>query len=154
MLERDLLVQLTHGIEAYTDVSQHEVDTGEGLLGISGVGKVQVWSVLLEVDLTGLGYDLLALSVVVIKDHAVYRKTIVLLQKHQGDARGEGGAAASDGYGVAFLSHKNASNLGHRLIGRDAAVAADGVPHKRNGTRRLDARSRAGGRTYRAPWGP
>ena len=68
VLQRNLLVQLAHGVLTHADVREDEVDAGEGLLGVGGVGEVELRCVLLEVDLAGLGNDLLALGVVVVED--------------------------------------------------------------------------------------
>lgn len=100
-----IFVQLAHGVLTHADVREDEVDAGEGLLGVGGVGEVELRCVLLEVDLAGLGNDLLALGVVVVEDDLVHRETVVLFEQHEGDARGEGGTAAGDGYCVAGLSH-------------------------------------------------
>lgn len=105
VLQRDLLVELTHGVQAHTDVGEDEVDAGECLHWVGGVGEVELRRILLEVDLAGLGHDLLALGVVVVEDDLVHGEAIVLLEEHQRDAGGEGGAAAGDGYCVAGLCH-------------------------------------------------
>ena len=82
-------------------MGEDEVDAGEGLLGVGGVGEIELGSVFLKVDFAGLGYDLLALRVVVIEDDLVYGEAIMLFEQHEGDARGERGATAGDGYCVA-----------------------------------------------------
>lgn len=105
VLEGDLLVELAHSVETHADVSENEVSTGKSGLGIGGVAELNLGSVLVEVDLAGLGNDLLALGVVVIEGHLVDREAIALLKQHQGDARSKGGATAGNGHGIVFLGH-------------------------------------------------
>ena len=105
VLERNLLVELTHGVQADADVSKHEVGPGECGLGVGGVAKLNLGGVLVEIDLAGLCHDLLALGVVVVEGHLVDREAVTLLKQHQSDARGEGRATAGNGHGIVFLGH-------------------------------------------------
>ena len=75
VLERNLLVELTHGVQADADVSKDEIGPGECGLGVGGVAKLNLGGVLVEVDLAGLGHGLLALGVIVVEGHLVDRRT-------------------------------------------------------------------------------
>ena len=105
VLERNLLVELTHGVQADADVSKYEVSTGKSGFGVGGVVELNLGSVLVEVDLAGLCHDLLALGVVVVEGHLVDREAVALLKQHQGNARSEGRATAGNGHGIVFLGH-------------------------------------------------
>ena len=105
VLEGDLLVELTHGVQANADVGKDKVGTGESGLGIGGVVELNLGSVLVEVDFAGLGHGLLALGVVVVERHLVDREAVALFEQHQGDTRSEGGAAAGNGHGIVLLGH-------------------------------------------------
>ena len=105
VLERNLLIELTHGVQADADVSKDEVGPGECGLGVGGVAKLNLGGVLVEVDLAGLGHGLLALGVVVVEGHLVDREAVALLEQHQGNARGKGGATTGNGHGIVLLGH-------------------------------------------------
>ena len=105
VLQRNLLVLLAHGVLADADVGEHEVDAGESGLGVGRVVELDLGGVLAEVDLAGLCHDLLALGVVVIEGDLVHREAVVLLEKHEGDARREGGAATGNSHRIGLLGH-------------------------------------------------
>ena len=105
VFKRNLFILFPHGVLADADMGEDEVDAGEGCFGIGGVGKFHFRRVFPEVNLTGLGDDGLAFGVVVVEGDLADREAVHFFQKHEGDARCEGAAAACDGYCEFILTH-------------------------------------------------
>ena len=153
VLQRDLLVLLAHGVLADADVGEHEVDAGEGGLGIGGVVELDLGGVLAEVDLAGLGHDLLALGVVVVEGDLVNREAVMLLEQHQSDARREGGTAAGNSNCIRLLGHDESVLLvpGRKVQEKRAAATGNSAPALRRrrsapgGSAKRLARSSPGG---------
>ncbi len=72
-----------------------KINIGKRRLRIGGIAELNLRRLLFEDHFARLG-DGLARAVVVIKFQRPQRKTILVCQQHQDNARGEGAAAACD----------------------------------------------------------
>ena len=95
-MQRNLLVLAAHLIAAGTNLAEHKVDVGVGLVLIGGVPKLHTGLLLSEEDLAKLADRTLALGIDVIEHHAVQRQNVHMLSQGFKNAGAPRGAAAND----------------------------------------------------------
>ena len=94
--QRDFLILFTHRIFPDADMRHDEINIGKRRLRIGGIAEFNLRRLLFEDHFARLGDGLLARTVVVVKFQRPQRKTILVCQQHQDNARSEGAAAACD----------------------------------------------------------
>ena len=94
--QRDFLILFTHRIFTDADMRHDEINIGKRRLRIGGIAEFNLRRLLFEDHFARLGDGLLTRAVVVVKFQRPQRKTILVCQQHQNNARGEGAAAACD----------------------------------------------------------
>ena len=124
-MQRDLLVLTAHLIATGTNLAEHKVDVGVGLVLIGGVPKLHTGLLLSEEDLAKLADWTLALGIDVIEHYAVQRQNVHVLSQGFKNARAPRGAAAND-HNIELILH--VPSLQGWLIGVLEGLGLRGCP--------------------------
>ena len=96
VLQGDLLILFTHGVEPHAHLGEDEVRIGHSGLRVGGQGQLQVGVKHLHHMADDNAHGFLALGVDVVEDQFLEFEFVLLVQKALDDAGGVGTAAAGD----------------------------------------------------------